>query len=194
MRLRLAHIGVRIHSAALGFTHKNQHQDSGKDACQADVDEGVAPADGGVHLRAEGGAQRLAERNAEREQGQRKAALLGREVVRDDRVGGRGARSFANADADTRRKHLRIGVRHPAQRGEDAPEDRACAEDVLAAGTVCDRADNDAEDGVEESEVEPRHHPHLAVGETGVALDRLDQDRHQLPVEEVEYVDEAEKA
>ena len=49
-----------------------------------------------------------------------------------------------------------------------------------------------ARQAVEEREIQPADQPQLAVGDAEFVLDRLRENRQQLPIQEVQHVDETE--
>src|SRR3546814_3055188 len=68
--------------------------------------------------------------------------------------------------------------------------DRQHAHPVAAIGEPSDRH---REDAVEQRKIEAAQQSELTVADPKVVLDRLRQDRQQLPVEEIQHVDEAEQ-
>ncbi len=95
---------------------------------------------------------------------------------------------LAHAHADARQQQLREVLRHAAQCGHHAPHRQAGGDDVAPAGPVCQPRDRDAQRGVEDREHQPRQQPQLRIAQRQVALDRLQQDRQDLPVHEAEEI------
>jgi hypothetical protein len=60
-------------------------------------------------------------------------------------------------------------------------------------GAIGQPADRDRDEAIEEGEIEPADQPELAIGDLQRILDRLGENAEQLPVEEVEYIDEGER-
>ena len=120
----------------------------------------------------------------------RGGALLRREVVGDERVRGRAARRLADADADARERQVQVGLRRARERGHRAPHREADRDQVAAHAVVGPARDRDAGDGVEDREREPGEETHLGVRRAELGLDRVDQDRQDLPIDEVEDVDD----
>ena len=61
-----------------------------------------------------------------------------------------------------------------------------------AVGSVGEPAHGDRDEAVEEGEIQPADQPELSVGDVERVLDRLGEDRQELPIEEVQHIDEAQ--
>ena len=115
-------------------------------------------------------------------------------------MGRRRAAGFTKADAhagdqqdDEGRDRERTdvnGVGQAAQGGEPAPDRQRDHHDALAAGGVGDTGDRDAHGAIDHREGEAGHHAKLGVIETQVSLDVFLQDVDDLPVDEIEDVDD----
>ena len=137
-------------------------------------------------------AETRAEVDAARVEPEHRGALLLREPVREERVRrGRRAR-LADADAHAREGEGREGPREAGERRHEAPERGAPRDEAAAVPRVREAAERDPEDGEEDGEDGAVEEPELRVRDAEVRLDALGEDRDDLPVEEVEDVDEDE--
>ena len=192
--IALGGAGRHVQPAAARLAHHQPDDQGRRDADRADRDEGVAPAIGRGDRGAEGHAERLADGRADIEQAERGAARAGREIVGDDRIGGRHAAGLADPDRHPRQHELRIVGGHAAGDGRPAPQGAGERQHLHAIGPVGQPAHRDRDHAVEQREIEPADQAELAVAEAELVPDRLGQDRQQLPVQEIQHVDEAQDA
>jgi len=120
-----------------------------------------------------------------------RAALRGEEVG-DERVGGRAAGGLADPHADPREGELHEVLGEAAEARHHAPDRETDRDDRAAHAAVGPTRQRDPERRVEDREGEPGQEPHLGIRRAERGLDRLDQDRQNLPVDEVHHVDEKE--
>ena len=179
----------RVEAAALGLADQQQHQQRQGDPWRAHGQERHPPAVEGGDLRPRRRTQRRAEWHAEGIERQGQATALGREIVRDQRIGGRRAAGLSDADADPRQGQGGEVAGHAARHGEQAPNGAGRGDDPHSMRAVCKPGQWDAEGGVEQGEGQAGQHADLCVAQPQVLADRLGQDRQQLPVEKVEGVD-----
>jgi len=105
----------------------------------------------------------------------------------------RAAARLADGDADAREQELDVVLREAAQ-GRHARPDRQRRRDDRPPRTGIRQArDGDAEAHIEDREGETGQEAELLVGKQHLLLDRLLQDDQQLPVDEVERVDDREQ-
>src|SRR6185312_3932562 len=114
-----------------------------------------APVEGGGDGSAEGDAQRRADRRTEIVNAECLAAPAGREVVGDERIGGRDAARLADADQHPRHDELRIAYRQAAAGGRNAPDRAGDGQYVDSVGLVGNPTDRNGDEAVEEREIEP---------------------------------------
>jgi hypothetical protein len=132
-------------------------------------------------------AQALAERGTGRRAGgaardaQCPGAPLGREVVGDHGMRGRTAPGLADADTDPAGEEQREARRRTAEHRHQTPEREARREHRLARRAIGDACDRAAGRRVEEPERRAGQEAELPVGEPELCLDRLEQDREDLP-------------
>src|SRR4030095_13212741 len=96
-------------------------------------------------------------------------------------------------DADARGRELRESPREPRRRRHGAPDREPDGDDGPARAAIREPRDRDAGRGVEERERDPREEAHRGVADPEILLDRLEQNREDLPVDEVEDVDDEEE-
>jgi hypothetical protein len=75
-----------------------------------------------------------------------------------------------------------------------APDPAGQGQHRDAVGAVGQPADRNGDEAVEHREIQAADQAQLAVGDVQRVLDRLGQDRHQLPVQEVQHIDEPQHA
>ena len=124
--------------------------------------------------------------------GQDGGAHRGPEVVGQHRERRRRCAGLADADPDAVGRQRREAAGGARERGHQAPEPDADGDKVLARPGVRQPAQGDAEDGVEDRERRAVEETDLGVGNAEVGLNLLGEDRHDLPVDEVEDIDDDE--
>ena len=77
---------------------------------------------------------------------------------------------------------------HAAKRGEARPDDDGAGDDVDPAKPLGEARDGDAQQRVEQGEIEPAQQAQLGVGDLQVDFDRLADGGDDRPVDEVEGV------
>ncbi|MNF97256.1 hypothetical protein D3C84_800760 [compost metagenome] len=138
--------------------------------------------------KAEDGAQAGAE-HQHRDGG---GTALRRVEVGDHRHRRRGAAGLADGHADACQHQEQEAAGQTAEHGHRAPGDAGQGDDRLAADAVGQPAEREAEQGVEHREGQPGEQADLGIGDAKLCLHRLDEDRHQLPVDVVEHVDDGQ--
>ena len=113
--------GRVVEAAAYRLAHDQPDQQRREHADRSQNDEGIAPAIGRGDGSAERDAQRRPDGRAEIVEAERRAAPAGREIIGDDRVGGRHATGFAEAHRHPRRGELRVIGGDAAGHGRGAP-------------------------------------------------------------------------
>ena len=186
--------GRAVLRSADGLAHHGQDQQRDDQPRQAHREEGRAPAVVRRHAPAQRRPDGDAEGHAQRVQRQRLAPLLGREVVRDDGVGGRGAPRLADAYAHPRGGELEEVAGQTACGGAEAPAGAGERHDPHPVRAVGEPSNRYAEQGVEQREREARQHADLRVGQVQLLAHRLGQQGQDLPVQEVEGVGQGQYA
>jgi hypothetical protein len=102
----------------------------------------------------------------------------------------RGAPGFADPDADAAGTSCAKFCAKPHASGEQAPQTCCRSDDPRPIARLGKARDRNTEHGIEKREGEPRHHAKLPVGKVQLILDRLGEDRDDLPVEEIEDIDD----
>jgi hypothetical protein len=181
-------VGASLREASQRLPHREAQECCDHDARKADGEEGRAPVEDLVQPAAgqvpEGGA----EVDARGVHGQGRGAPLGREVVREQRVGGRAACGLADAHPDAGEGQLREALGQTREGGHGAPQDGAGGDHAAPWTPVGEAGDRDPGERVEDREGEAGEQPHRSVGHPELLLDRLDQDVQDLAIHEVEHV------
>ena len=159
---------------------------------RAEQEERRAPIEVLAQIAAEEIRQRGADVDAPGVDAERGGPPVGREVVRDQRVGGRAARRLPHADPDARQRELREVAGEPRRHRHGAPDREADGDDGAAVAAIGPARDGNAREGVEEREREADQEPHGRVGYAELGLDRPDEDREHLAIDEVDDVDHEE--
>ena len=170
-----------------------KHDGRERDAGDAHDNECRPPVDPRGQVGADQSPGGEAERDSEREDGQRPGALVRREIVGDQRIRRRDAARLADTDAKPEQEQLEEAGRGAAQRGEAAPHDQRPGDDAAAAGAVGDHRQRHREHRVEDREREAGNRPELRVRELQIGDDRSGENAEDLPVEEVEDVGEQQQ-
>jgi hypothetical protein len=105
----------------------------------------------------------------------------------------RAAGGLADAHADPRDREVAEAPREARGRGHHAPGGAAHGDDRAPDAPVGEARDRDAGEGVEHREGAAGQEAHRRVGDAELAADRLDQDREDLAVDEVEDVDDEQE-
>ena len=135
-----------------------------------------------------------AEVEAARINRQRRRPPLAREPVGQHRERRRTRRCLADADADACRAQLDEARRQARQHGHPRPDGEAEAEQPRPHPVVGEPPERDAEQRVEHGKGGAVEEAELGVGQMEVVLDVLGQDRQDLPVDEVDRIDEHEQS
>ena len=176
-----------------GSTNTNRVANRQREARQSDDEEGRAPAERLPDEAAEHESRHDADVAADVVERERRRALLGREIIREQRMRSGVERRLPDPDPDARQRQLDEAPREAARRRHHAPDRDADDDHVAANASIGEAGDGNRGDGVEEREGEARQQPHLRVGGAEVVLDRLEQDREDLPVDVVDDVEQNEE-
>src|SRR3569833_3091428 len=179
-------------SAAPGFGDQKVNSHGSQHADDADYIERQPPVESGSERGAEGHTQRGAQRRSQIENRPSPSAPLAREIIRDDRIGGRYATGFTDTHGHTRDDQLSVVPRYPARGGRPAPQRTRNRQHPHAIGAIRQPTDWNSDEAVKQREIEARQHAELTVRDVQTVLNGLGEDRDQLPVEEVEYINEAQ--
>ncbi len=112
------------------------------------------------------------------------AELLAWERVSQQRVGGGRERGFSGTNAESGYQQVPETARQSASGRSDAPEEYSEKDDERTRAAVRDSRDGNAHDGVEERKREPVHDGELGVAQAEIGPDRLDEQRHDLAIDE----------
>ncbi|MND67003.1 hypothetical protein D3C80_584080 [compost metagenome] len=180
----------RIQAAALGVLDRQTQDGRHQDAEDADHDEGRAPAVGRRQQAADQGARRHAQGNAEGIGRQGPRALRLGEVVGDQGIGRSHPARLADAHAHAAQEQLTEAARHAAQGGEARPDGQGGGHDPDPAEPVGQPGDGNGQGRIEKGEGQAAQQAELGVRQTELGLQRGRQDADDLPVQEVQHVDE----
>ena len=103
-------------------------------------------------------------------------------------MGRRRAAGFADGHAGSRQGQLPEVDGQAACRCENAPDEDRYAYDDLARAPVCQRGHGNSGDGINKREHHACQQAKLGVAQQQIVLDRLDQNKGQLAVDEAERV------
>ena len=175
-----------------GFAQHEQDDQRQQQSGQADQHQRDAPAVKIVDDAADHQPQQRTDRHAEAIEGDGRRAFFGRHAVGNQRMGGGRAARLADADADAREQQLDEILREPAQGRHHGPDGQRQRDQAHAVGPVPVgiARDRNAEQRIEDREGRSRQQAELRVAEPQIALDRLGEDIDDLPVEEVEDIDD----
>ena len=120
------------------------------------------------------------------------SALVWAADVGDQRMGRGIAAGLAEADPKPREGQRCKAAGRAAKGGESAPQRQRDRHDGGPAPAVGEPGDRDAEHGVEDHEHRAGQDADRGVRDVQVFLDRLDQDRQHLPVEEAQRIGDHE--
>jgi hypothetical protein len=98
----------------------------------------------------------------------------------------RGDRRGCHQHAEPGPRELGEAADEPGCGGHRAPHGEADRDDRAPRASVGEARDRDAGEGVEEREGDAGEEAHRGVGDAEVGFDRLDQDREDLAVDEIE--------
>ncbi len=143
--------------------------------------ECVTPAVARRDGRTERHAERLPDRRAKVIQPERGSPRARREVVGNDRVRRRHTAGLTDADSHASQNELRISRRETAGHRRRAPQCASEGQHAHAVGPVCEPRDGDRDQTVKQREIQAADAPQLAVGDVELILNRLGEDRQQLP-------------
>ena len=147
----------RIEPAAFGLGDEQLDQQRRRQPEQADDDERAAPVQMCGEPAAEEDAERGADRDAKRKEGQRPRALLARKIIGDQRIGRSDPARLADADAHAGKDQLRVILGDAADGGEQAPQRDRAGDDVDPALAVGEPGDRDGDGRVEDAEGDAEH-------------------------------------
>ena len=206
MRLRLDHQAFA--GAPYRFAqgpHPDGDQQAGQPHCeerglpaleaegrQRGIGKGVLP--GIDDHAAEEQANARADVNAARIDRQHRRPDLGREVVGQHRERGGRSAGLADADPEAVGRQRREAARRSRQRRHQAPEGQADGDQALARPHVGELAQRNAEHRVEDGEGRAVEKADFGIGDAEVRLDLLGEYGNDLPIDEVEHVDDQQYA
>ena len=182
MRLFLAALGVD----PPGILEQQMRCRGERETHEAGDHEGGAPSQDLAEPAAHQKAEQDAQAGTEGEDRHRGAATIDRIEVGDHRMRRRVGPRLADPDADTCKQQLPVARRRTAQRRHEAEDRKRPRDDAGTVEAISEPCERDPEGRVEHREREPVQEPDLGVGKCKIALDRLGQDREDLPVHEVE--------
>jgi hypothetical protein len=110
--------------------------------------------------------------------------------IADQCVAGGDTAGLADADAQAKQEHLGEILRDAAQGGERTPHAERDRDHPAPAGLVGQQGERDRQRRIERGEGEAAEHAELGIGEMQACLHRLGEDAEDLPVEEIERVDQ----
>lgn len=181
-----------IEATAAWLAHDHDDRRRCEHADRPENDKGVAPAIDGSDRGAECDTQRCPDRGAEIVDAERRAAAAGGKIVGDDRVGRRDTAGLTEAYGHPRGGKLGVGHGKAAGHRRTAPDRAGERQHPDPVGLVGDPAHGNGDEGIEYPEIEPADQAELAVGDVQAVLYRFGEDREELPVEEIQHIDEAQ--
>src|SRR5262249_13701377 len=108
--------------------------------------------------------------------------------VADERVGGRRAGGFADADAEPHGEQLPVVAGEARRRRQEAPDEEAGAEDALTGELIAQAAEGHADGGVEQGE-RGAQRADRRVAQPPLPADRLADRAEDRAIEEVDQID-----
>src|SRR5688572_21126484 len=123
---------------------------------------------------------------------QRRRAPPRLEIVPDQGVSGGIAACLADAHTDASSEQMPEAFGETRERREYAPRRDRDSDDPHPVRSIRKACERHAERRVEERERKPTEKAHVRVGQAELASNRLDEDREQLSIHDVERVDTAE--
>jgi hypothetical protein len=158
---------------------------------QSDDEEGRAPAIVVCKLSPDDETEGTAGRDRRVEDGQGEPAAQRFVVVGDQGRGQRRIAGFANADQGAWHEYLPKAARQPGTGGGAAPQRHARSDQVFPREEVSKPAKSRRRDRV--GDHEGRQHPaELHIAEMQLALDRLEDRRHNVAVDIVQKIDDGQ--
>ena len=122
------------------------------------------------------------------------AAAARRKIVRHERIGRRNAARFAETHRHARDDELRIVGGQAARHRGAAPDRARERQHPDSVGLVRDPADRNCDEAIEEREIESADQAELAVGDMEAVLNGFCENRQELPVQEIQHIDETQHA
>ena len=149
--------------------HKNRQghaRQPHKEECRPPIEKFDRPA-------ASQQAGHAANGNAKRKNGYRRGPLLGREIIRYQRMRRRAAASLANADANSGQQQMPEILRQPAHGGHQAPDRKRGGNDIDPRGTIRQPRNRDAESREKDREGDAGKKAQLRIGKLQILFYRL---------------------
>ena len=100
---------------------------------------------------------------------------------------GSGATRLAHTHTQARQEHLQVAAAEARQQGEAAPQPQGQRDDGAAHAAIRPGCDGQDDRDVEQREGSPGEQPHGRIRDPELRLDRIDEHREQLPVDDVEH-------
>ena len=122
--------------------------------------------------------------------GERGRLLPFREIVGDQRIGGRAGGGFTDADAHARKGQGELVIGEARQRRHRRPQGEADREQLHAAPIVREPAERNTEQRIEDRERSAAEEAEVRILEPEVGLDIDREDAQDLPVDEIEDIDD----
>ena len=145
-------------------------------------------------LPAEQRGQHSAQRHTQRIDRYRRGAAGRLEIVGDQRLRRRGATRLADAHPDAEQEQAKERGGKTAQGGKQAPYRNRNGDDHHPVVPFSQPRNRNAEEGVEHRKGRPTKQAHLPVLQPEAGLDRFGQDVDDGTVDEVEHIDQQQRA
>ncbi len=183
--------GVR--QAAPRLHHQQPHDNRQHNARQADRRHCPAPAIGAGNHPADDRAKPAAQHHARRVNRHGACALFRRIEICNNRMRRRARPRLPHAHPDPVEKKLGKIGRGAAQRRHCAPERQRQRDNVAAARAVGEPRHRDAKRRVKQRKRKSRQQTQLRIVQLQVDLDRLQQDRQDIPVHKAEEINQSQQ-
>uniref|UniRef100_A0A0N4ZGW3 LigA n=1 Tax=Parastrongyloides trichosuri TaxID=131310 RepID=A0A0N4ZGW3_PARTI len=131
-----------------------------------------------------------AQRNAESVGRQGPRPLRFGKIVRNQGIGRGHPARLADAHAHPAQEQRAEAARHAAQGGEAGPDGQGAGHDPHPAEAVRQPGDGDRQGRIQQGESQAAQQAELSVAEVELRLQRRGQDADDLPVQEVQHIDE----
>jgi hypothetical protein len=189
-RLRGALDARRVEATALGLAHRPTDDGREDQPGRPDDEERRSPADQLTEVTAEEDPREHAHAAARARDAEDAAPALGREVVRNERVGRWRATRLADADEDARERQLPEAMGQAGRGRSQAPQSDRHRGDAAARAAVGQARDGDADRGVEDREREAEQKAQLRIRQAEIPLDVVTQHREDQSVHDAEQLDQ----